>query len=865
MTVLKTSVRNFLAHKGRMALSAVAVLLSVAFVCGTLVFTDTMNSTFDRLFTSTASDVTVQPKAEKDDKNAQRTGRPQTVPASLVGQLQKVDGVRSAAGSVSTDKVALTDAKGDSISPTSGAPTIAGDWGEDEKRQMEIVKGHEPRGPTESLIDAATAEKHGVKLGDRIKTVSVTGTIETTVTGIAEFKTTNPGAAIVDFDSATARTQLLGSAAAYSSVQLSAADGVSNEQLKKAVLDSLGGSGGSGGSADYKVQTKEESVKDAAAQVGSFLDVLKYAMLGFAGIAVLVGVFLIVNTFSMLVAQRTREIGLMRAIGSSRKQVNRSVLVEALMLGVVGSVLGIAAGVGLAVGLMKVMGGIGMKLDTSELTIKATTPLIGLALGVIVTVVAAYLPARRAGKVSPMAALRDAGTPADGRAGRVRAAVGLVLTAVGAAGLIAASRAGEAAQGSLLLGVGVLCTLVGFVVVGPLLAGLVVRVLSAVVLRVFGPVGRMAERNALRNPRRTGATGAALMIGLALVACLSVVGSSMVASATEELDKTVGADYIVQSETGQQITPAAEKAVKETPGLAHVSRYKNVNARITSPDGKTVKDELAAADPTYARDFKTETVQGDLSAAYRPDSISVGEDYAKDHGVKIGDKLSVAFAGGRTARLTVRAITSGDSAMDGGVKYLGIATAQRYLPADKLPLSQMMLATAKDGQETAAYSALKAKLHDYPQYKVRDQADYKKTLEDQIGQLLNLVYGLLALAIIVAVLGVVNTLALSVVERTREIGLMRAIGLSRRQMRRMIRLESVVIALFGALLGLGLGMGWGATAQKLLALEGLGVLEIPWPTIGVVFLGSAVVGLVAALVPAFRAGRMNVLNAIATE
>ncbi|MEU7041389.1 FtsX-like permease family protein [Streptomyces varsoviensis] len=857
MTVLKTSLRNFLAHKGRMALSAVAVLLSVAFVCGTLVFTDTMNATFDKLFNTTASDVSVQPKDAEDDKDAQRTGRPETVPASLVEQLRKVEGVRSAVGSVYTDKVTLTDAKGDSISPTTGAPTIAGDWGDDEKKKMEIVKGHEPRGPTDSLIDADTADKNGIELGDRIKTITVSGTIETTVTGIAAFKSTNPGAAIVDFDSATARGHLLGSAAAYSEVQLTAADGVSDEQLKKAVVGALGG--------DYKVQTKEESVKDAAAQVGSFLDVLKYAMLGFAGIAVLVGVFLIVNTFSMLVAQRTREIGLMRAIGSSRKQVNRSVLVEALLLGVVGSVLGIAAGVGLAVGLMKVMGTVGMKLDTSELTVKATTPLIGLVLGVIVTVVAAYLPARRAGKVSPMAALRDAGTPADGAAGRVRAAVGLLLTAVGAAALIGAGRADEAAQGSLLLGVGVLCTLVGFVVIGPLLAGFVVRLLSAVVLRVFGPVGRMAERNALRNPRRTGATGAALMIGLALVACLSVVGSSMVASATDELDKTVGADYIVQSDTGQQITPAAERAVQETPGLTHTSRYKNVTARITSPDGKTVKDELAAADPTYARDLKTETVQGDLSAAYRPDSISVGEDYAKDHGIKIGDKLGVAFAGGRTAQLTVRAITSGDSALGGGVKYLAIATVQRHLPADKLPLSQMMLASAKDGQEKEAYSALKAKLHDYPQYKVRDQADYKKTLEDQIGQLLNLVYGLLALAIIVAVLGVVNTLALSVVERTREIGLMRAIGLSRRQMRRMIRLESVVIALFGALLGLGLGMGWGATAQKLLALQGLGVLEIPWPTIGAVFLGSAVVGLVAALVPAFRAGRMNVLNAIATE
>ncbi|MCK8680126.1 ABC transporter permease [Streptomyces lichenis] len=859
MSVLRTSLRNVLAHKGRMALSAVAVLLSVAFVSGTLVFTDTMNTTFDKLFALDASDVTVSPRGAggEDDDSGPATGRPEALPASLVERVAAVPGVESARGEVASTSVTVVDSHNKNMGSTTGAPTIAGNWTPGELRSMEIASGHAPRGPTEVLVDADTAEKHGLKIGDELRTIAVTGDFTARISGTAAFKVTNPGAAIVWFDTATAQQRLLGGKDLFTRVSVDAADGVGQERLKKDVASALGGK--------YQVRTQSE-VADAGRQdVAGFLDVMKYAMLGFAGIALLVGVFLIVNTFSMLVAQRTREIGLLRAIGSSRSQVNRSVLVEAVLLGVFGSVLGVGAGVGLAIGLMELMSAVGMELSTSDLTIRWTTPVVGLVLGVVVTVVAAYAPARRAGKVSPMAALRDAGTPADRRAGRVRGILGLLLTAGGAAALIGAARSTEAADGSLLLGLGVVLTLIGFVVVGPLLAGGVVRVLGALVLRVFGPVGRLAERNALRNPRRTGATGAALMIGLALVAGLAVVGSSMVASATDELDRTVGADFIVMSPTGQPIMPQAERAMKDSDGLDHVTDYRIVDAVVTSPDGKKETEGLVAADPTYASDLRRETVAGELPAAYGKDAMSVGDAYANRHGVKLGDTLTVAFKGGETARLKVAAITSDEDTVDRGAWYTGITTVEKYLPAEKMPQNAIMFAKARDGQEAAAYSALKKALAAYPQYDVRDQTDYKKQLEDQVGQLLNIVYGLLALAIIVAVLGVVNTLALSVVERTREIGLMRAIGLSRRQLRRMIRLESVVIALFGALLGLGLGMGWGTAAQKLLALEGLKVLEIPWPTILAVFVGSAFVGLIAALVPAFRAGRMNVLNAIASE
>ena len=855
MTVLKTSMRNFFAHKGRMVLSAVAVLLSVAFVCGTLVFTDTMNTTFDKLFAATSADVTVSPKETKKDDPI-TTGKPRSVPADILAKVRTVDGVKFAEGAVSSEAVTVVDEHNEKVGPSGGPPTIVGNWTQNDLRSMKITEGHAPRNSTEVVVDADTAEKKHLKIGDRLRTITARGDFTSRVVGVATFKVTNPGAALFYLDTRTAQQQLLG-ADRFTQVTMVADEGVSDEQLKARVAAAVGDS--------YKVQTQEELSDSNREEMGAFLDVMKYAMLGFSGIALLVGIFLIINTFSMLVAQRTREIGLIRAVGASRRQVNRSVLVEAVLLGVFGSALGVLGGIGLALGLMKLMSSVGMNLSTEDYTLKWTTPAVGLALGIVVTVLAAYFPARRAGKVSPMAALRDAGTPADSRSGVVRGVLGLVLTGGGGVALYAATQASEASKGSLWLGVGVVLSLIGFIVVGPLLAAGVVRVLSLVVLRLFGPVGRLAERNALRNPRRTGATGAALMIGLALVACLSVVGSSMVASATEELDRSVGADFIVQSNTGQRIVPQAQKAAESASGLDHLTHCTVIPATITAPDGASKEEMVTAADPTYEKDLSREVLSGDMSAAYGKDAMSVNEGYAKKHHIKVGDTVTVDFTAGETAKLRVAAITSDDSSLDSGAMYMNLTTARSYIKPDRMPADVIMFAQAKEGMEKEAYASLKHALAAYPQYDVQDQTDFKEQLRDQVGQLLNLVYALLGLAIIVAVLGVVNTLALSVVERTREIGLMRAIGLSRRQLRRMIRLESVVIALFGALLGLGLGMGWGTSAQKLLAMEGLKVLDIPWSTIVGVFIGSAFVGLIAALVPAFRAGRMNVLGAIATE
>ncbi|MGK5529866.1 ABC transporter permease [Streptomyces sp. URMC 129] len=862
MTVLRTSLRSFLAHKWRMLLSGMAVVLSVAFVCGTLVFTATMNTTFDQLFAETASDVMIAAR-EDDDRSAfeegPSTGVPATVPVSVLDRVAAVEGVARVTGTVASTSAVAVDGENENIGPTTGAPTVVANWSDIELRSMEIAEGEPPSGPDQVMIDGDTADKKNLALGDRLRLVTPFGDHPVTITGIADFKVTNPGAALVYTDLPTAQRILLGAEDQFTQVYVDATGTVTDEALKAAVTDVIDAGA-------YKIQTADEYIEENRDEIGEVLSILEYVLLGFAGVALLVGIFLIVNTFSMLVAQRTREIGLMRAIGAGRRQVNRSVLIEALLLGLVASAAGFGVGIGLAVGLMELMGLLGMNLSTEELTIGWSVPVVGVVLGVAVTLVAAYIPSRRAGRISPMAALRDAGMPGDVRAGRVRAAVGALCTVAGLAALAGTATAEDsAADGVPFLVLGVPLSLVGLIVVGPALVGLVVRVLSAVLLRIFGPVGRLAERNALRNPRRTGATAAALMIGLALVAGLSVVGSSMVASASEEIDDSLGADFVVSSLNFQPILPDAAEAVHAVAELDHVTEFRQIRSEMTFPGGGHDAITLGVTPPSYLDDFTSTVLAGDMADALRPGGISVDADTADRRGLEIGDEVTVAFRDGGTAALTVRAITAADSVLEGNSWYVGLDTARAHVPDRALPLPTMMFATAAEGRQDEARAALEAALEPHPTMEVRDQAEFKELIQAQIGQLLNMIYGLLALAIIVAILGVVNTLALSVVERTREIGLMRAIGLSRRQLRRMIRLESVVIALFGALLGLGLGMAWGAAGQQLLAAENFTVLEIPWATITGVFAGSALVGLLAALLPAFRAGRMNVLDAIATD
>lgn len=406
-------------------------------------------------------------------------------------------------------------------------------------------------------------------------------------------------------------------------------------------------------------------------------------------------------------------------------------------------------------------------------------------------------------------------------------------------------------------------TLIGFVILGPLLAGVVIRLLGAVLPALFGPAGRLAQRNALRNPRRTGATAAALMIGLALVTGASVVTNSMVSSTSAQIDKSVGADYIITVNHGGLTAPMIA-AAKGTAGLAHVTEQRELPATFTLPGGKSVDQLVSAVSPTFAQDFSLPVSSGSVNGL-AAGGITVDANFAKDNSLKVGDRIGIDYGKGRTQSLPIALVTSTGNQIFDRHFFATIDTVDQAVPADQQPTDVVVFGKAAAGADVEkTLTALQDSLNAYPQVSVQDQAGYKKLVQKSVDTLLYLVYGLLGLAIMVAVLGVVNTLALSVVERTREIGLLRAIGLSRRQLRRMIRLESVVIALFGAILGTGLGLSWGITTQRVLRNSGLNVLSVPVGTIVVVLLLSAVVGLLAALLPAFRAARMNVLAAIAS-
>ncbi|MEV5610076.1 ABC transporter permease [Streptomyces sp. NPDC052225] len=854
--MLKATLRSFLAHKGRLVLSALAVVLSVAFVAGSLIFSDTVSRTFDRLFASTSADVRVSPKDDDLDE-AVPSGEVRTLPASLAARLKGVEGVADTHVDAGVENITVVDRHNTSVGPTTGAPTIATNWEPTDRSPVRLTSGRAPRGEGQALLDADTADKKHVRIGDTLTVMAQPGSFKVEIVGIATFHTTNPGAALVFLDTATAQRKLLGGPGRATSISVDAAPGVSDAALKKNVAQQLGTA--------YDLKTADEDAKSSAESLGGFLDIIKYVMLAFAGIATLVGIFLIVNTFSMLIAQRTRELGLLRALGADRRQVRRSVLTEAVLLGLVGSTIGLALGIGLAAGLIKLMGVFGMNLKSTEMVVGWGTPVASYVVGVGVTFVAAYLPSRRAARVSPMAALADAEIAGVGRPLTVRAIVGAVVALAGAGALVGCAAATRTASASLLLVLGIVLTLIATVVAGPLLVRPVIRVLGAAFPAVFGSVGRMSQRNALRNPRRTGATAGALMVGLALVAGMSVASASMSKSFDQQIDKTLGADFTVQNAGFLPFPQEVTEKIRATDGVGLVVRQRFAPVAVRLPDGKRVRTTAAGWDPRLDDVAHVTYAAGGSAQSLAPGRIGLRKDYADEHRVRVGSVLPVEFPGGRHASLTVGALVDqegNDFGMAGGF-YMGLPTLVKYVPGGQD--SAVYVNGASGTSADTLRDRLEKTLDPYPQVQVRDLADYKELIHGQIAVLLYLVYALLGLAIVIAVLGVVNTLALSVVERTREIGLLRAIGLARRQLRRMIRLESVVIAVFGAVLGLALGLIWGVAAHQVLALEGMEALAIPWPTIVAVVIGSVVVGLAAALLPALRASRLNVLAAIAHE
>jgi putative ABC transport system permease protein len=658
------------------------------------------------------------------------------------------------------------------------------------------------------------------------------------------------GETSVAFTEPVAQQLMLGGTGVYSSIDVTASSGVSPTQLRDRVRAALGGG--------YTVQTGKQVADAEAAGLKQFLDIIRNVLLGFAGITLFVGVFLIVNTFSILVAQRTQELALFRALGASRRQVLGSVLVEAVAIGLVASTLGVFAGFGLSLLLRKVFEAFGnSNLPGSGLSVPVTPVLAGYLVGTIVTLVAAFLPALRASRIPPIAAMRDAATP-DKPLTKLTIA-GAIPTLAGVAAVGAALFRDLGAYGLWTLMAGVLLTFVGVAMLIPAISRPVVSVLG----RAFSwsVPGRLGRSNSARNPRRTAITAATLMVGIALVTGVSVLGSSLRASIDQLTRQQVRAQIIISGDFAGGARPTYDPAVmdrvRQIPGVRQAVAVYDDYAQI----GKEVIPAEAADGATFANVFSLHVTAGRLRTL-RKGEVMVDDGFAKNRKLSVGSTLELSTQRGGRQPFTVVGIYKQSQVLPSG-PLLSVQDATADFTS---PNPAEGYVTLTDGADAAAIQRrIGALLRDNPEVSVQSQSDYVQQQASQVNSFQVILYVLLALAIVIAALGIVNTLALSILERTRELGLLRAVGMYRSQIAQMVTVESVVISVFGALLGMALGCALGAAVVVALRDQGVPVLSFPWGTILVFLALAVIVGLVAAILPALRASRTNVLSAIAYE
>ncbi len=846
--MLRVTLKSLLARKLRLLLTASAVVLGVAFVSGTLMLGDTLNSTFDKLFATAYSgtDVGVRGKSAFDvnvaDGGDPAQSRP-PVPAEVLDVVRGVDGVREAEGDFSGfAQIVRPDGK---VVETSGAPTIGGAWlGTSPLNPYRLVEGSAPTASGEVAVDSATATDNSLKVGDRIGVLTQTGPTEATVTGIVGFGdgTGLAGATITLFDQATART-VLSEGGGFSEV-LAVGDGTVDDSTLRARVAKALPPGFVALTGDQLAAQESGSIKDALSFFSTFL-------LVFAVISIFVGSFIIFNTFSMLVAQRSRELALLRALGASRGQVNRAVVLEAGVVGLLGSTLGLGLGVLLSFGLQALVGALLGDLPSDGLVFRANTVFWAYLTGVVVTVLSAVAPARRATHIPPVAALSDdVALPAASL--RRRAILGSVVLGLGVAAMAAGLVGGA---GILWVGIGALGIFLGAAMLSPFLSRPMIGGLGSVLPRLWGSTGRLARENARRNPRRTAATASALMIGLALVAAGGVLGASITKSANAIIDKSIGADFIVTTANFTPIPAAVADELRGVDGVDAVTAFRAGQAEI----GGSVASLQGVTADTVDRTLRLDVVSGDLAALGRGEML-VSKKKATEQGWQVGDRIPVVF--GRTGSTDL--VLGGTYAENqiAGDYLISLGTYEQNYTQK---LDQVVALTVKPDADVEAVRAGITRTADSSNLQIRDQSEFKDEQRQQINQLLGFIFVLLALAVLIAALGIVNTLALSVIERTREIGLLRAVGMGRRQVRRMIRLESVVISVFGTLLGLVLGVALGSALVQALNDEGIDQLVIPYGQLVVYLLVGAVIGVVAAVWPARRAARLDVLRAITTE
>ncbi|MFG2880283.1 ABC transporter permease [Streptomyces sp. NPDC048337] len=849
--MFRTALRNVLAHKARLLMTVLAVVLGVAFVSGTLVFTDTLSKALSgqsaKSYEGVAVSVTSYGQSRNED--GQKEGEV-GISQQTLDKVKAVKGVDSVSGRVS-GFAGVGDENG---------KLIGSGWANKGANYAPVKDGKDPRyaftegtGPAKAdqiALDKETAVTGKYKVGDKVRVATNGPVKEYTLTGVftTEDGDVNAGGSLVLFDTAVAQELYL-KPGFYQELSVGARAGTSADQLLgeiKPLLDSK----------NTKAQTGAALADEQAKQVAKGMSNMNQMLLAFAGIALFVGVFLIYNTFTMLVTQRTKELALLRAVGANRGQVMRSVLAEALVVGLLSAVIGLVSGIGLAVGMRSAIEALGAKLPAGDLVIAPGTVVAALVIGVLVTTLAALLPAWRTGRIAPVAAMGSAHLPATAKSLLLRNVLGSVISLAGiGVVMLGVSMGGD---GRMVIGAGAFFMLIGLIVMLPLLSKPVIAAVRPLLQKVFGVPGKLAAQNAVRNPRRTAVTAASLAIGLTLVTTLSVLGITMGKAVDRMSTDKLKADYKVSmAAQGMSLDKSVAETLAKAPGIKAVSPQADGYLKI----GDSFRSASGVNPAAIGELLNIETVSGSLGSLAQGE-VLVAESTAKKQNLSVGSALQVQYDDGQKATLKVGGVYKdlegllSPYVLDN--KILAEHSEDQYI--------REVYVNTTGGASKAAQQKVVDALGKNPAMTVATQQDMRNEMGGIINTMLNIMYGLLGMALIISVLGVVNTLAMSVFERTQEIGMLRAIGLDRSRVKNMIRLEAVVISLFGAVLGVAIGvfLAWavGTTLAKSVPNY---ALVLPWDRIGIFLLLAAVVGVLAAMWPARSAARLNMLTAIKTE